>query len=288
MTIAQRVVGPVIPSDTNTVDLTMTGQTLTANVKASSIKPEHLDSTVFAGSGTAGTASHSDHTHTSSAITNFAAAVSANSDVSANTAARHTHSNKTTLDATTASFTTAKDSKLSGIAAGAEVNVQSDWNAGSGDAFILNKPTLGTIAAHAEADYVGAGFGYALTQNVANLDTTSTTTNTALGPFNVSYPWSGTYIVMLSLSGVVSRSVGTGRIYVVLGSDISGFVAADTLVSYTATADSLHVSLTASHMVTNPTTFASFNVTPTIRGDVTAGTTYWRFGKLSVSIIRVA
>lgn len=32
-------------------------------------------------------------------------------------------------------------SKLAGIASGAQVNVQSDWNAGSGDAFIQNKPT---------------------------------------------------------------------------------------------------------------------------------------------------
>jgi hypothetical protein len=32
--------------------------------------------------------------------------------------------------------------KLDGIAAGAEVNVQSDWNASSGDALILNKPTI--------------------------------------------------------------------------------------------------------------------------------------------------
>lgn len=41
-------------------------------------------------------------------------------------------------------FTTAEASKLSGIAAGAEVNVQSDWNAISGDALILNKPTIPT------------------------------------------------------------------------------------------------------------------------------------------------
>ena len=32
--------------------------------------------------------------------------------------------------------------KLDGIAPGAEVNVQSDWNAASGDALILNKPTI--------------------------------------------------------------------------------------------------------------------------------------------------
>jgi hypothetical protein len=34
--------------------------------------------------------------------------------------------------------------KLNGIATGAEVNVQSDWNATSGDAFIQNKPTIPT------------------------------------------------------------------------------------------------------------------------------------------------
>ena len=39
-------------------------------------------------------------------------------------------------------FTPAEKTKLSGIAAGAEVNVNSDWNAVSGDAQILNKPTL--------------------------------------------------------------------------------------------------------------------------------------------------
>lgn len=38
-------------------------------------------------------------------------------------------------------YTTAEKTKLAGIAAGAQVNVQSDWNATSGDAFIKNKPS---------------------------------------------------------------------------------------------------------------------------------------------------
>lgn len=42
----------------------------------------------------------------------------------------HTHSNKAILDATTASFTTADETKLDGIEAGAEVNNISDVNAG--------------------------------------------------------------------------------------------------------------------------------------------------------------
>lgn len=36
--------------------------------------------------------------------------------------------------------------KLNGIAAGAEVNVNADWNATEGDALILNKPILSTVA----------------------------------------------------------------------------------------------------------------------------------------------
>lgn len=44
-------------------------------------------------------------------------------------------------------FTNALKTKLDGISAGAEVNVNADWTANSGDAQILNKPTLGTAAA---------------------------------------------------------------------------------------------------------------------------------------------
>lgn len=42
----------------------------------------------------------------------------------------------------TEDYTTAEKSKLAGIAAGAEVNVNADWLAVSGDAQILNKPTF--------------------------------------------------------------------------------------------------------------------------------------------------
>lgn len=44
------------------------------------------------------------------------------------------------------SMSAADKTKLDGIAAGAEVNVNADWNAVSGDAQILNKPTLATVA----------------------------------------------------------------------------------------------------------------------------------------------
>jgi hypothetical protein len=41
-------------------------------------------------------------------------------------------------------YTTVEKSKLAGIEPGAEVNVNADWNATSGDAQILNKPTIPT------------------------------------------------------------------------------------------------------------------------------------------------
>lgn len=56
----------------------------------------------------------------------------------------HTHVNKDILDNTTASFTTEEKNKLKGIADGAEVNVQSDWNEKDDkqDSYIKNKPSI--------------------------------------------------------------------------------------------------------------------------------------------------
>lgn len=58
-------------------------------------------------------------------------------------------------------FSDALLAKLNGIAEGAEVNVQADWNEtdSTSDAFILNKPTLGDLAAKdeiARADFASA------------------------------------------------------------------------------------------------------------------------------------
>ena len=102
--------------------------------------------------------SATNHTHTAANVTDFDTEVSNNTDVAANTAARHTHANKTlldtysqteaniadavakkhshtnsaVLDATTASFTTADETKLDGIAAGAQVNTVTSVNTRTG------------------------------------------------------------------------------------------------------------------------------------------------------------
>lgn len=51
-------------------------------------------------------------------------------------------------------FTNTLKTKLDGIEAGAEVNVNADWNAVSGDAQILNKPTIPSIAGLATETFV--------------------------------------------------------------------------------------------------------------------------------------
>jgi hypothetical protein len=53
-------------------------------------------------------------------------------------------------------YTTADKTKLSGIASGAEVNVNADWNASSGDAQILNKPIIPSISGLATETYVNS------------------------------------------------------------------------------------------------------------------------------------
>lgn len=58
------------------------------------------------------------------------------------TSQNHTHTNKAVLDKLTQTYI----DKIDGIAEGAEQNVQSDWNAVSGDAFIKNKPEFANVA----------------------------------------------------------------------------------------------------------------------------------------------
>lgn len=71
-----------------------------------------------------------------------------------------------------ASLDSTAATKLGGIAAGAEVNVNADWNAVSGDAQILNKPALGTAAAANTGDFDAAGAA-AAAQAAAAADATT-------------------------------------------------------------------------------------------------------------------
>ena len=80
-------------------------------------------------------------------------------DVEGALAGKQANLSEAQLAAANSGITAAKVEKLDGVEAGAQKNVQSDWNAASGDAFIKNKPTLGALAAKdevAEADLASA------------------------------------------------------------------------------------------------------------------------------------
>lgn len=65
-------------------------------------------------------------------------------------------------------YTTTEKNKLEGIATGAEVNVNSDWNAVSGDAQILNKPDIANIARQSISE-TAEGLTYSNTTGVLSL-----------------------------------------------------------------------------------------------------------------------
>ena len=71
-------------------------------------------------------------------------------------------------EADTNAFTDARATKLGNIADGAQVNVQSDWNAASGDAFINNKPTIQYTSAIPDA--TASQTGLATSTQITKLD----------------------------------------------------------------------------------------------------------------------
>lgn len=86
--------------------------------------------------------SHSDYVPTTRKVNNKALSADISltaSDVGAVADANYVHTDN--------NYTSTEKSKLAGIASGAEVNVQADWNVTdtASDAFIKNKPTIPTI-----------------------------------------------------------------------------------------------------------------------------------------------
>lgn len=102
-------------TDSGLVELATTAETTTGTDTTRAVTPAGVKAV-------ADTKANTSHTHVAANITDFDTEVSNNTDVAANTAARHTHSNQAVLDATTASFTTADETKLDGIQAGATAN----------------------------------------------------------------------------------------------------------------------------------------------------------------------
>lgn len=117
-------------------------------------------------------------------------------------------------------FTDAYQTKLEGIAAGAEVNVNADWNASSGDAQILNKPTVptaGTGSSYPAMDgtrSLGSNAGYARVDHVHPHDTSKanlaspTFTGTPKAPTAAS----GTSTTQIATTEFVQQAVAAGGV----------------------------------------------------------------------------
>lgn len=125
-------------------------------------------------------------------------------------------------------FTTTLKDKLDGIAAGAEVNVNADWNATSGDAQILNKPTLGAAAAKGvvttiSADSANLPTATAVKNYVATAITGATAfqgtapTNFAPTNYKAGYYWvvgtAGTYAGQTCEAGDMIFATADGTTY---------------------------------------------------------------------------
>lgn len=115
-------------------------------------------------------------------------------------------------------YTTAEKSKLAGIAAGAEVNVNADWNAVSGAAQILNKPTAvsaftndaGYLTSYTESDPIyTASSWYTTTNNSTNWNTAYSWGNHATAGYLTSY--TETDPVVGAINGLVKAN-GAGTI----------------------------------------------------------------------------
>lgn len=177
---AQDAVGGILV-DSSEIDFTYNDATpsITATLKAGSIDESKLDTSVNASLDLADTASQPGHTHTASNVTDFDTEVSNNTDVAANTIARHTHANKTTLDNITAAYTTAEATKLSGIEANADVTDAANVDAAGAvmntdtstatmqfvvdeDAMTSNSatkvPTQQSVKAYVDAQVAGGGY----------------------------------------------------------------------------------------------------------------------------------
>ena len=181
---------------TKTSDLTNdSGYITSASVPSATTTTPKMDGTASVGSETKW--AKGDHVHPSDTsrvpttrkvngkalsadVTLYAGdvAVSSSDDTTVASALSNKVDKATGKGLSTNDYTTAEKTKLSGIAEGAEVNVNADWNATTGDAQILNKPTIpsaGTGTNYPLMDgtkALGTQAGYARVDHVHPSDTT--------------------------------------------------------------------------------------------------------------------
>jgi len=112
-------------------------------------------------------------------------------------------------------YSATEKTKLAGIASGAEVNVNPDWNSVSGDSQVLNKPTLGTAA----AKNIPASGDASATEVVYGTDTRLTNSR---APTAHTHPESDITGLVTDLSGKQATLVSGSNIRTVNGNTLLG------------------------------------------------------------------
>lgn len=200
-------------------------------------------------------------------------------------------------------YTTAEKNKLAGIAAGAEVNVNADWNATSGDAQILNKPTTlagyGITNAYTKAEtdiMMTAVYKYkGVVATSANLPSTGMVVGDVwnVTDTNINYAWDGS--VWDPLGGVVGADVSLAT------PTTDGLLSASDFVKLSGIAAGAEVNVNPdwnaasgdAQILNKPTTISGYGITDAYtktqvdtalsgkEPTITAGTTaqYWRGDK---------
>lgn len=181
-------------------------------------------------------------------------------------------------------YTTTEKSKLAGIAAGAEVNVNADWTASSGDAQILNKPTLGTAAstdstayataaqgsnadtAYGWGNHASAGYltSYTETDPVYTASSWYSTTNNASN-WNTAYGW-GNH----ASAGYLTSETYTGTVTSVAMTVPTGLSVSGTPITSTGT---LAVTLAAGYSIPTTTKQTEWDTAYTDRNKWDGGAT---------------
>ena len=128
-------------------------------------------------------------------------------------------------------YTTTEKNKLFGIAEGAEVNVNADWNASSGDAQILNKPTIPTVDSTSVA---AAGAVMASSKAAASDINTGTDDTKYLTSDGLAGSTLGTKNIQIKVcDDATALTTGDGKIIFCIPPELNGMnlVDADAMVS---------------------------------------------------------
>jgi len=134
--------------------------------------------------------------------------------------------NGTLAGATLNNYTTDEQTKLAGIQAGAEVNVNADWNAVSGDAQILNKPTIsGTNTGDQNLQQVttkGASTTTAITVTALNDDAITGNSSSGVGVYGKATAENGIGIFGTAVDGygVKAETTNEGGALIVDGGSL--------------------------------------------------------------------